>query len=191
MRRWLTGWLMLGLAPTIQAADLRHFEDAPLHAVQFVDAQEGWAVGDEGVIWHTINGGESWERQPTGVRASLRAIQFINPFTGYVVGREELPHGGGSVGVVLLTTDGGVEWRRISSQTLPGLQCVRFFDVRNGIVAGDGTDAVPSGIYTTADGGRTWKPVVGTAHPGLAGVGCLRSASGGAGGSVDAPGHPA
>ena len=77
-----------------QAGDLRYFEDASLHAVQFVDAQEGWAVGDEGVIWHTIDAGQHWERQPSGVRASLRALHFLDGFTGWVAGREELPGGG-------------------------------------------------------------------------------------------------
>ena len=67
-------------AAPARAADTRHFDDAALHAVQFVDAKEGWAVGDEGVIWHTIDGGETWERQPTGVRASLRALHFLDGF---------------------------------------------------------------------------------------------------------------
>src|SRR5437879_5338350 len=56
--------LALGLAlsaPASARADLRNFDDAPLHAIQFVDAQEGWAVGDEGVVWHTIDGGKKWE----------------------------------------------------------------------------------------------------------------------------------
>src|SRR5262245_42498629 len=96
MRRLLATLLALGLASTATAADLRHFDDAPLHAVHFVDATEGWAVGDEGVIWHTFDAGQTWERQPTGVRSSLRAIQFLTPFLGYAVGREELPQGGGS-----------------------------------------------------------------------------------------------
>src|ERR1700730_4650711 len=87
----------------VHAGDLRSFEDAALHAVQFVDEHEGWAVGDEGVIWHTIDGGQSWERQPTGMRASLRSVHFLNPYTGWVAGREELPHGQSSAGILLFT----------------------------------------------------------------------------------------
>src|SRR5262245_15126159 len=110
------------------AADLGNLPDAALHAVQFVDKNEGWAVGDEGAIWHTIDGGRSWDRQPTGVRASLRSLHFLNPFTGWVVGREELPHGSGSVGVILFTRDGGLKWHPASLNALPGLNVVRFFD---------------------------------------------------------------
>src|ERR1700757_1715963 len=76
------------------ATPIRFPNDAPLRAVYFADRNEGWAAGDEGVIWYTIDGGTNWERQATGVRASLRALCFLNPYTGYAVGRQELPHGG-------------------------------------------------------------------------------------------------
>src|SRR5258708_6838008 len=114
--------LVLGVVfgAAARAADLRNFDDAALHAVQFVDAKEGWSVGDEGVVWHTIDGGQNWERQPTGVRASLRSVHFLNPFTGWIAGREELPHGQGSAGVLLYTRDGGLKWQRVGMNALPG-----------------------------------------------------------------------
>src|SRR5262249_7348572 len=108
--------------------DLRNFDDAALHAVQFVDENEGWAVGDDGVVWHSIDGGQMWERQPTGVRASLRSVHFLNPYTGWIAGREELPHGQGSVGVLLFTQDGGLKWERVGTNALPGLNRIRFVD---------------------------------------------------------------
>src|SRR2546429_266983 len=91
------------LAGRAGAADIRAFEDAPLRAVHFVDANEGWAAGDDGVIWHTIDSGRSWERQPSGVRSSLRSICFLTPYIGWIAGREEMPHGSGSTGVLLFT----------------------------------------------------------------------------------------
>ncbi|HEV3258647.1 MAG TPA: YCF48-related protein [Gemmataceae bacterium] len=153
------------LALPVRANDIRNFDDAALHAVQFVDRDEGWAVGDEGVVWHTIDGGRNWERQPTGVRASLRSVQFLNPFTGWIAGREELPHNGGSVGVLLFTQDGGLRWRRAGINTLPGLNRVRFLDNKTGFVVGDGTDQFPTGIFVTADNGRSWQPVRGLRCP--------------------------
>lgn len=153
-------------APAYAAGPLRHVEDAPLRAVQFVDANEGWAVGDEGVVWHTIDGGATWERQPSGVTASLRAIHFVTPYQGYIVGREELPFNGGSTGVVLVTADGGLKWTRLATNALPGLCAVKFFDNRTGLVAGDGSDRYGSGVFATSDGGRTWKPQPGPRTPG-------------------------
>src|SRR3954452_8334806 len=84
------------------------FNDAGLHAVQFVDASEGWACGDDGAVWHSIDGGKTWERQKTGTRASLRGLHFVTPYTGWAVGRIDTP--AGSVGVMLKTTDGGIQW---------------------------------------------------------------------------------
>jgi photosystem II stability/assembly factor-like uncharacterized protein len=161
--------LALGLSALLAApvrGDLRHFDDAALYAVHFVDAQEGWTVGDEGVVWHTIDGGRNWERQPTGVRASLRSVYFLNPYTGWIAGREELAHGAGSVGVLLFTQDGGLKWQRVGRNVFPGLNCVRFIDNKMGFAAGDGSESFPTGLFATTDSGRTWKPVPGPRCPG-------------------------
>lgn len=144
-----------------RGADLGNRDDAPLHAVQFLDAREGWAVGDEGLAWHTADGGAHWEARPTGVRASLRSLHFRGPLVGWVVGRQEQPYGAGSTGVLLFTNDGGKSWRHAAMNAFPGLNRVAFADARRGLVAGDGSDAYPSGVFTTADGGRSWKPVPG------------------------------
>jgi photosystem II stability/assembly factor-like uncharacterized protein len=157
--------LLLSLPGLARAGDLRHFDDAALHAVQFVDAREGWAVGDEGGIWHTIDGGRNWERQPISardsLRSSLRSLHFLNPYVGWVAGREELAGGAGTAGVLLYTEDGGLHWQRVLPNALPGLNRVCFTDDKNGYLAGDGSDAYPSGLCATADGGRTWQPVPG------------------------------
>jgi photosystem II stability/assembly factor-like uncharacterized protein len=158
--------LVLVVVPAVRAAGPHHEEDAALYAVQMVDAKEGWAVGEEGVIWHTIDSGQSWERQPTGVRASLRSLCFLNPYVGWVAGREELPHGGGAVGVLLFTRDGGCTWKRIFEGALPPLSRVRFRDAKHGLLLGDGTDQIPAGIFRTEDGGRSWKPLAGPFCPG-------------------------
>jgi photosystem II stability/assembly factor-like uncharacterized protein len=146
------------------------FADAGVHAVQFIDASEGWAVGDDGVVWHSIDGGKTWERQKTGTRASLRGVHFLTPYTGWAVGRVESPCGAGSVGVMLRTTDGGIAWEEVGMNVLPGLNAVRFFDEKNGFLCGDGSDAFPSGMFTTADAGKTWRPVTGTKLPSCRGV---------------------
>ena len=112
MRPFLVALCVSAALPlAARAADLQHFEDAALHAVWFVDRDEGWAAGDEGAVWHTIDGGATWERQPTGVRASLRSLHFLNPYVGWVAGREELPGGAGSAGILLYTQDGGLNWQ--------------------------------------------------------------------------------
>src|SRR6476660_2275220 len=129
------------MAAGAKAAPPRNYDDAPLRAVRFVDKNEGWAVGDHGCVWHTIDGGKTWERQPTGTTASLRGVQFLTPYIGFAVGRTELPHGAGSAGVVLSTADGGATWREVSSGLLPGLDAVEFTDELRGVVTGDASNA--------------------------------------------------
>ncbi len=160
-------FVLLLSAATVRADGLRYFDDASINAVQFVDDKEGWAVGDEGVIWHSIDGGKNWERQPTGVRASLRSVYFFPeaPTIGWAVGREELPNGAGSSGVLLFTDDGGWKWRRVLLNTMPGLNFVRFLDAKTGYVAGDGSDQLPTGLFVTKDSGRSWQPVQGPRCP--------------------------
>lgn len=163
MNRWLAGCgLVFGWVIGLGAAPIgsERWNDACLRAVYFVDLSEGWAVGDDGVVWHSIDGGSTWERQATGTRASLRAVHFITPFVGWIVGREERPDGT-SVGVVLATADGGIRWTRLAWNTLPGLHAVRFFDEKTGIVAGETHDRYSSGVFLTQDGGRTWKIIGG------------------------------
>lgn len=138
------------------------FDDAGLHAVQFVDASEGWACGDDGAIWHTINGGKAWERQKTGTRASLRGLHFVNEYTGWAVGRTDTPSG--SVGVMLKTTD-GLTWSEVGTNVMPGLSAIRFSDAKTGFACGDGSDAFPTGMFVTKDGGETWDPVKGPRVP--------------------------
>ncbi len=159
--------VMCAAATAARAADLRYFNDATLRSVHFADAKEGWAVGDEGVVWHTIDGGATWERQATGTRASLRSVFFLpeNRFIGWIAGREEQALGQGSVGVLMFTADGGVQWRHVLTNAMPGLNRVRFTDAKIGYVFGDGSDQFPTGVFKTNDGGRTWEAVAGPRSP--------------------------
>lgn len=154
------GWCALYGLPSV-AAELHFPSDARLHAVQFLGPDFGWAVGEDGVIWHTNDGGRAWLLQPSGTRAALRALHFLDRQTGWVVGRLELPYDGGSLGVILHTRDGGKNWKALASNTLPGLNAVRFADTHMGYVAGDGNEQFPGGVFCTTDGGQTWKPLRG------------------------------
>jgi photosystem II stability/assembly factor-like uncharacterized protein len=162
--RFLCTLFVMSVPVGLAAQDLPHFGDAALRAIHFADENEGWSAGDDGVVWHTIDAGKTWERQPTGTRASLRSMHFLNPYSGWAVGRVELP-GGGSSGVVLATSDGGLGWTVVSTNSVPGLNLIKFFGARMGVAAGDGSEAFPTGLFATLDGGRTWKPVPGSRNP--------------------------
>ena len=67
-------------SPTFRSSEppARHIQpdDARLCDVWFVDPQHGWAVGDQGVILHTDDGGQHWSPQVSGVTCTLQLRLF-------------------------------------------------------------------------------------------------------------------
>ena len=60
--------------------------DVDLFDVKFVDAQEGWAVGAEGTIVHTTNGGGTWTSERSGTEHPLERVFFTDKSHGWAVG---------------------------------------------------------------------------------------------------------
>ena len=137
------------------------FEDAQLTGVQFVDANTGWAVGDRGVIWHTSDGGQHWERQVSPVTCRFESLCFLTPKDGWLVGGALRRYSHQSEGVVLRTRDGGRQWTRIDGKMLPRLVSVRMLDARRGWVVGYHSTRYPVGVFRTSDGGRSWATIPG------------------------------
>jgi photosystem II stability/assembly factor-like uncharacterized protein len=75
--------------------------DGILRGVDFINEDEGWTVGEFGVILHTTNSGETWELQASGTRAHLFDVDFIDDARGIVPGDSCL---------ILYTSDGGENW---------------------------------------------------------------------------------
>jgi photosystem II stability/assembly factor-like uncharacterized protein len=108
----------------------------------FANAREGWMVGELGRVFHTRDGGATWERQDAGTRRPLLAIACVDPRTAWVAGKE---------GIVLGTTDGGVTWTPATTGSSRHLFTLAFPTASRGHGAGDfGT------MVHTEDGGRTW-----------------------------------
>lgn len=139
-------------------------DEASLRGVAFVDSQRGCAVGDHGVVLVTSDGGQRWRRVPAPTEDRLDAVTFVDADRGWAVGGSARPYTHESRGVVLATTDGGRSWESIAADIVPRLRAVRFFDHEHGVAAGDGTANSPSGLYTTDDGGRHWRPAPGVAE---------------------------
>jgi len=113
-----------------------------LLGVSFTDTNTGTAVGDNGTIIRTTDGGASWTSQASGTTNSLLGVSFTNTNTGTVVGDN---------GTILRTTNGGTSWTIQSSVTTKKLNGVSFIDENNMIAVGDsGT------ILRTTNSGITW-----------------------------------
>ncbi|HVF42291.1 MAG TPA: YCF48-related protein [Pyrinomonadaceae bacterium] len=86
-----------------------------LNAVFFAGSETGWAVGANGIIYSTANGGRSWQPQESGVKSDLYDVKFADALEGWAVGGE---------GTILHTKDGGRVWtreRRVTDHTLESL----------------------------------------------------------------------
>lgn len=122
-----------------------------LNAVVFANAKSGWAVGHNGVILTTNDGGEHWSLQRfDGVRDQpLFSVNFTDDKRGIAVGLWSL---------VLVTSDGGSTWKSVQLPAPPGggrtdRNLFRVFGDRQGtlyVAAERGT------VLRSKDGGISW-----------------------------------
>ncbi|MCG8313282.1 MAG: YCF48-related protein [Pseudomonadales bacterium] len=137
-----------------------------LTAVYFPNEQYGWALGHEGLILHTKDGGSNWEVQyadpyfepgpddeidydagPSRAGQPLLDLWFRNEKEGYVVG---------AYGAFLYTRDGGLTWEDWSERVdnIDGwhLNTIGTFDGETIYIAGEmGT------LFRSVDSGETWE----------------------------------
>jgi photosystem II stability/assembly factor-like uncharacterized protein len=133
--------------------------DAALADIFFADRMNGWAVGDRGVIWHTADGGGTWQQQASGVFCRINSVFFIDSRRGWAAGGENRSHGRSSLGVLLHTIDGGATWSAVANLHLPLLCRIKFFNANVGVAVGAGSAVHPSGVFVTRDGGANWQPL--------------------------------
>jgi len=110
-----------------------------LWGVFFTDYNTGYAVGSNGTIIKTTNGGQNWSPLNSGVSVLLKDVFFVNSNTGYAVGYDK----------VIKTIDGGSTWVDKTDITWT-YNTVYFVDANTGYV-GTGHN-----IRKTINGGDTW-----------------------------------
>src|SRR5262249_42030905 len=117
------------------------------NAVYFSDAKTGTAVGGDGTILRTTDGGVEWKPQISPQKQPLQGVHFLNANVGMAVGDN---------GLVLKTTDGGAHWIRLRSGANSGWGSggLRAVFMQNDLTA---TAVGMPGIFHTTDGGTSWK----------------------------------
>jgi photosystem II stability/assembly factor-like uncharacterized protein len=102
--------------------------------------------GGYAYIFHTADGGKTWECQYGEKGRHLFALDFIDEKTGYACGER---------GFLIKTTDGGNNWNTLSNTgTLNWLYGMTFTDENNGFAVG-----LNETVIRTRNGGKTWEPV--------------------------------
>ncbi|HLY13011.1 MAG TPA: YCF48-related protein [Candidatus Limnocylindrales bacterium] len=161
--------------PTPTAAGPTPTPAANVGPAGIIDAEHGWAVGDQRLLV-TADGGASWRDvnppAPTtgGVPANLLNVEFLDPDHGWVAVAEPFKLATDpSFGRIDVwrTTDGGLTWAKSTlpkakinnaGDTLPPFS-FDFLDLTHGFAFISGNYSHSSGdsdLYYTADGGKTW-----------------------------------
>ncbi|MDP4269906.1 MAG: YCF48-related protein [Bacteroidota bacterium] len=81
----------------------------PINAIAFATPSKGYAVGNNGLLIQTTDGGNSWASKGSGTTSNLNAIHFYNSQNGYINGDAS----------ILKTTNGGASWTT-STNTVAG-----------------------------------------------------------------------
>ncbi len=138
---WAVVWLALGLTSLARGAVLRDH----LYGVKALSATEAWAVGNYGAIYHTTNGGKTWEARDSSTKNPLFSVDFADAEHGWAVGKS---------GEILGTADGGKTWVRQKSpiDAAKHLFKVRVADPRTVWAVGEW-----GAIAVTTDRGATWQ----------------------------------
>ena len=114
-----------------------------LFGIDATDDQNAWAVGADGAILATSNGGENWNVQNSDALKTLRDIQFLDTQNGWAVGDN---------GTVITTTNGGENWTIVETGVDENLRSIKMLNPTNGWIVGDN-----SLVLKTSDGGDSWE----------------------------------
>jgi photosystem II stability/assembly factor-like uncharacterized protein len=113
-----------------------------LDAVWFFDQNKGLALGIDGQLLETSNGGQSWRQGSSTVGGSTvrRKLQFVSSSTGWM-----------SSGVGLSkTSDGGATWSTPASE-MSGVDDFHFVDADHGWAISGGQF-----LFHSTNGGSSW-----------------------------------
>ncbi len=118
----------------------------------FVNSDTGYAVGYDGKIIKTMDGGESWINLNSPTNVALNDVFFINDTVGYIVGGQW-----GSNAIILKTINAGNNWDIYTTSTSYVLKAVYFTSLTTGFaVGGDNNNYI---ILRTINGGTSWSTV--------------------------------
>jgi photosystem II stability/assembly factor-like uncharacterized protein len=75
-----------------------------LYGISFSDSIHGWAVGNNGTILKTKDGGINWISSNSPISTILTSVSFCDTMNGWIVGDE---------GRIFTTSNGGKMWKLV------------------------------------------------------------------------------
>lgn|SRR5574341_396846 len=144
---------------TWEPVDVPGNEWITFKALSFADPYHGWAVGGDGLVIRTSNGGKSWERLKSATNADLETVHFANSEVGYAGGTRALldrisREVTGSL-EILCTKTGGDTWRQCYEENKP----ISVFQITS--TSESTAFAITGGnrLLRTDDQGKSWRTI--------------------------------
>ncbi len=116
-----------------------------LNDVEFLSESVAIAVGEDGTVLGSYDGGASWEIVTTrlnGIDLHFSGVTRLDNSTAVAVG---------DGGRIAKTTDAGVNWTELASGTTQALRDVHFVTPMHGMAVGQNV------ALRTSNGGQTWQ----------------------------------
>ena len=136
--------------------------------ITFINEKEGWYVNGYGSIYHTKNGGETWEKQIEKKGTFFRCIAFVDSLRGFAgtVGTDYFPNVTDTI-PLYGTNDGGKTWTPVSYsgtyvKGLCAIDIVKEQFINHGKtdykihIYAVGRVGSPANMMVSHDGGLTW-----------------------------------
>lgn len=131
---WRAGSLNAYLPPEKKNSEFKH--------AFMLNETTGFVCGENGVLFKTEDGAETWMPLNVGVSPALNSVYFIDKMRGWIAA---------DGGAAFRTEDGGATWQPLNTDTNNDLRDVYFETLMKGFIVGD----AGTGLYTE-DGGDTW-----------------------------------
>ena len=111
--------------------------------VHFATPKEAWAVGWNGTLLHSTDGGVTWNMRSGTTADALQSVAFADANRAVAVGEK---------GTITTSDDSGKTWTDIEMDTWHRIRNLSFVTDREGWAVGDG-----GLILHTTDAGQTWE----------------------------------
>jgi photosystem II stability/assembly factor-like uncharacterized protein len=127
-------------------------QDRDLYSISFSgDGMTGWIAGEDGLLFHTGDGGKTWQKQKSPITTAIFNVGAIDSARACAAG---------SNGVLLWTSDGGGHWQIAKATQFAN------FDLFDIAFSGESIWAAAQfgTIINSADNGKTWLARFGGKH---------------------------
>jgi photosystem II stability/assembly factor-like uncharacterized protein len=138
---------------------------ASLRGLSVVSEKVIWASGTGGTVIRTVDAGKNWLvlTVPGAGSLDFRGVRAFDEQNAVIISSGPAEKGQAHI---YRTSDGGNSWQQVLEEKRAGIffDAVAFWDRKHGIVLSDPVDG-KFALFTSDDGGATWKQIPAAAVP--------------------------